>query len=486
MYKKTVRGEKVINIGKEQFNELKNKNKVFPLIASFSGDQTTPINIFYNLDGKYKFLLESAGSGEKQGRFSFLGENPESTIKSEGLEIIETKTTKEKKINGEIFNFISNYLEVDYEKLDTDLPFTGGLVGFVGYDVITQIEDLENNNPKEIDLPEAFLLNYKIIIGYDHLKKTISVIYNVYPKDKQTYDEILKEIQARYKKISKITDIKNLEVETKKREVYSNFSQDKFEEIVNKAKDYIKKREVSQVVISQRFSVKTDSKPFDVYRRLRSLNPSPYLFYIDYEDFQIVGASPESLVSLKGREVTTNPIAGTRKRGKNKEEDESLAKDLCNDPKEIKEHDMLVELGKEDLMKICKEGTIELKKYKHLEKYSHVMHLVATVSGEIKDGLDLMDALKACFPAGTVSGSPRKKAMEIIEELENVKREIYSGAVGYFSLNREMDLCIGIRTIVFKDGISHIQAGAGIINDSIAENEYNETLNKARAFIEVV
>lgn len=476
----------MINIRKDQFTELKNKNKSFPLIVSFSGDQTTPINIFYNLDGKYKFLLESAGSGEKQGRFSFLGEDPESTIKSEGLEITETKKTKERKINGEIFNFISNYLEVDYEKLDTNLPFTGGLVGFIGYDAITQIEDSETKNLKEIDLPEAFLLNYKTIIAYDHLKKTIRIIYNVYPKDDETYEEILKNMKLRYEKISKPTRIKNIDLKTNKKKVSSNFSQDEFEKIVNKAKDYIEKKEVSQVVISQRFSVRTDSEPFDVYRRLRSLNPSPYLFYIDYEDFQIVGASPESLVSLKGREVTTNPIAGTRKRGRSKEEDERLREELCNDPKEIKEHDMLVELGKEDLMKICKKETIELKKYKHLESYSHVMHLVATVSGEIKDNLDLIDAFKACFPAGTVSGSPRKKAMQIIEELENVKREIYSGAVGYFSLTKDMDLCIGIRTIVFKDGVSYIQAGAGIVKDSIAKNEYNETLNKARAFIEVV
>lgn len=293
-------------------------------------------------------------------------------------------------------------------------------------------------------------------------------------------------MKLRYEKISKPTRIKNIDLKTKKKKVSSNFSQDEFEKIVNKAKDYIEKKEVSQVVISQRFSVRTDSEPFDVYRRLRSLNPSPYLFYIDYEDFQIVGASPESLVSLKGREVTTNPIAGTRKRGRSKEEDERLREELCNDPKEIKEHDMLVELGREDLMKICKKETIELKKYKHLESYSHVMHLVATVSGEIKDNLDLIDAFKACFPAGTVSGSPRKKAMQIIEELENVKREIYSGAVGYFSLTKDMDLCIGIRTIVFKDGVSYIQAGAGIVKDSIAKNEYNETLNKARAFIEVV
>ena len=474
------------NITSEKYSELKSKNKIFPIVSTYSGDQTTPINIFYNLDGKYKFLLESAGAGEKQGRFSFLGEDPISTIKSEGLEIIETTNEGQEKQEGKVLDFIRNYFKTDYDELEADLPFTGGLVGYIGYDIVKQIEDLESKNPKEIDVPETFLLNYKTVIGYDHLKKTISVVYNVYPDDHRSYEEILKDIEATYEKVTKPTRVKNIETRREQKRVESNFTREEFEEIVLKAKDYIESGDVSQVVVSQRFSVQTDSEPFDVYRRLRSLNPSPYLFYIDYEDFQIVGASPESLVSLNEGKVITNPIAGTRKRGKTKEDDERLAKELLNDPKEIAEHDMLVELGKEDLKKISKEGTIKVEKYMHLENYSHVMHLVATVTGDIKDGLDSMDAFKSCFPAGTVSGSPRKRAMEIIEELENVKREIYSGAVGYFSLNGEMDFCIGIRTIVFKEGRAHIQAGAGIVKDSIARNEYKETENKARAFIEVV
>ncbi len=474
------------NITNEQFNELKNNGKTFPVIATYSGDQTTPINIFYNLDGKYKFLLESAGTGEKQGRFSFLGENPISTIKSEAMNITETTSQGENKTVGPVLDFISNYLNKDYEELGTELPFTGGLVGYIGYDIVNQIEDLASKNPKEIDVPETFLLNYKTVIGYDHLKKSISIIYNSYPNDDKSYEDILGIIESTYEKISKPTQVKRIEASTDKKEVKSNFTKDQFESIVRKAKDYIESGEISQVVVSQRFSVETESEPFDVYRRLRSLNPSPYLFYIDYEDFQIVGASPESLVSLNGNRVVTNPIAGTRRRGKTKEEDESLREELLNDPKERSEHDMLVELGKEDLNSISKEGTVKVEKYMHLENYSHVMHLVATVSGEIKEGLDSMDAFKSCFPAGTVSGSPRKRSMEIIEELENVKREIYSGAVGYFSLNGEMDLCIGIRTIVFKDGMAHVQAGAGIVSQSIPANEYQETQNKARAFVEVI
>lgn len=476
----------MVNLNKEDFIKLKNKGKSFPLICTYSGDQTTPINIFYNLDGKYKFLLESAGTGEKQGRFSFLGDSPISTIKSEGLNIVEENSSGRNKQEGKILDFVSNYLEADYKKLDTELPFTGGLVGYIGYDVINQIEDIESNNPKEIDVPETFLLNYKTIIGYDHLKKTISIIQNVSKDDKESYERVLEDIRSTYEKISRPTNVKNIVSEEIKKEIKSNFTKDEFEEIVDRAKKYIENGEISQVVISQRFSVKTNSEPFNVYRRLRSLNPSPYLFYIDYEDFQIVGASPESLVSLNAGRVTTNPIAGTRKRGKTKEEDLSLREELLNDPKERAEHDMLVELGIKDLKKICKEKTLEVEKYMHLENYSHVMHLVATVSADINEGLDYIDAFKSCFPAGTVSGSPRKRAMEIIEEFENIKREIYSGAIGYFSLNGEMDLCIGIRTIIFKDNTAHIQAGAGIVKDSVPENEYKETENKARAFIEVV
>lgn len=476
----------MINIKQEEFKKLKQEKNSFPVIATYSGDQTTPINIFYNLDGKNKFLLESAGAGEKQGRFSFLGENPISTIKSCGLEIKETNISGETLYQQKILDFLRDYTKLDYNDLDTELPFTGGLVGYIGYDIVNQIEDLESKNPKEIDVPETYLLKYKTVIGYDHLKKRISIVYNVFKEDQKSYSDILEILENTFEKINKMTRIKKIEDADEKREVKSNFTQNEFQEIVKKAQGYIERGDVSQVVVSQRFTVETNSEPFDVYRRLRSLNPSPYLFYIDYEEFQIVGASPESLVSLNDRRVITNPIAGTRRRGKTREEDDKLREELLNDPKEKAEHDMLVELGKEDLEKISKKGTVKVEKYMHLENYSHVMHLVATVTGEIEDGLDTIDAFKSCFPAGTVSGAPRKRAMEIIEELENVKREIYSGAVGYISLTGEMDFCIGIRTIVFKSGLAHIQAGAGIVSDSIPKNEFKETQNKARAFIEVV
>lgn len=475
------------NLSKQQFESLKLNQKVFPVVVEYSGDQTTPINIFYNLDGKHKFLLESAGTGEKQGRYSFLGQNPITTIKSEGLNI----TTKdleedEKHQEGKILDYIKDYVKVDYDELNVDIPFVGGLVGYIGYEVIRQIENIEDKNPKQIDVPETFLLKYKTVICYDHLKRNISIIYNVYPNDLNSYEQILSEIDKTYENIVKAQEVKKLEKVEKEKDFKSNFTKNEFCKIVDKTIDYIKSGEVSQVVVSQRFSVDTDSHPFDVYRRLRSLNPSPYLFYIDYEDFQVVGASPESLVSLNDGKVITNPIAGTRRRGKTKEEDQALREELINDPKEIAEHDMLVELGKEDLGTISKDGTVVVEKYMHLENYSHVMHLVATVSGEIKEGIDSIDAFKSCFPAGTVSGAPRKRSMEIIEELENVKREIYSGAVGYLSLNGEMDFCIGIRSIVFKDNKAYIQAGAGIVVDSKPENEYKETINKAKALIEVV
>ncbi|WP_041701495.1 anthranilate synthase component I [Gottschalkia acidurici] len=476
----------MINLSRDQFEGLKASGKVFPVIVDYSGDQTTPINIFYNLDGKYKFLLESAGTGEKQGRYSFLGQDPITTIKSDKTNIIVSSSDGEKSNQGNILNFIKDYLKVDYEDCNSEIPFVGGLVGYIGYDVIRQIEDIDDNNSREINVPETYLLKYKIVICYDHLKRNISIIYNVYPEDSKNYEEILRGIEETYENITKLQEARKLEIVGKEKSFKSNFTKKEFCSAVDKVRDYIKSGEASQIVISQRFTIDSNSEPFDVYRRLRSLNPSPYLFYIDYEDFQVVGASPESLVSLSGDKVITNPIAGTRKRGKTREEDIALREELINDPKEKSEHDMLVELGKEDLATVSKEGSIEVERYMEIENYSHVMHLVATVSGKLKEGLDSVDAFKSCFPAGTVSGSPRRRSMEIIEELENVKREIYSGAVGYFSLNGDMDFCIGIRSIVFKDNKAYIQAGAGIVLDSKPENEYEETINKAKALIEVI
>lgn len=476
----------MINLSKEQFEVLKSQGKVFPVVVEYSGDQTTPINIFYNLNGKYKFLFESAGAGEKQGRYSFISQNPITTIKSNGEKITINDLDKEENIEGKILDYTKEYLKIDYDNLDTEIPFVGGLVGYIGYDIIRQIEDIADGNTKEINIPEAYLLKYKTVVCCDHLKRNISIIYNVYQEDDKAYEDILEEIENIYEDITKSPEIKRLDKLSESKDFKSNFTKEEFCKVVDKAKEYIENGEVSQVVVSQRFTVETDSEPFDVYRRLRSLNPSPYLFYIDYEDFQLVGASPESLVSLNGRKVTTNPIAGTRRRGKTSEEDLKIEEELLNDPKEIAEHDMLVELGKEDLKTVSEEGSIKTEKYMKIEKYSHVMHLVATVSGKLKEGLDSVDAFKSCFPAGTVSGSPRKRSMEIIEELESVKREVYSGAVGYFSFNGDIDFCIGIRSAIFKDNKAYIQAGAGIVSDSKPELEYKETINKAKALIEVV
>ena len=266
----------------------------------------------------------------------------------------------------------------------------------------------------------------------------------------------------------------------------SNFTEEEFCAMVEKAKEYIRNGDIFQVVLSQRLTIKTESDSFDIYRRLRSKNPSPYLFYIDYTDFQIVGSSPESLVSVFGDKVTTNPIAGTRPRGKDEEEDEKLKQELLQDEKEIAEHMMLVDLGRNDIGKVSEFGTVKLDKFKEVDLYSHVMHIVSEVSGKLKKEYDCFEALKSCLPAGTVSGAPKIRAMEIIDELENVRRGMYSGAVGYFSFSGNMDVCIAIRTIVFKNKTAYLQAGAGIVYDSVPEKEYQETLNKAMALKEVI
>lgn len=327
---------------------------------------------------------------------------------------------------------------------------------------------------------------YKSFICYDHFKHRIYIVYNVYPDEDVEYEEVLQEINGLLQEI-KSTNIEFHDLSPQEeKEVNYNFTKEEFCQIVKKAKEYIEKGDIFQVVLSQRLKARVNSHPFEVYRRLRSKNPSPYLFYIDFGVFQLLGSSPESLVSVFGDKVTTNPIAGTRRRGKDVEEDLRLKDELLKDEKERAEHVMLVDLGRNDIGKVSEFGSVKIERFMEVDFYSHVMHIVSTVSGKLKRGLTAFDALIACLPAGTVSGAPKIRAMEIIDELENVRRSFYAGAVGYFSYNGNMDMCIAIRTILFKEGYAYVQAGAGIVYDSIPEMEYCETLNKAMALKEVL
>lgn len=506
----------MLNMNKERFEELKKEKKTFPVIMDFIADQITPISIFLNFDSKYKFMLESATAGEGRGRYTFLGENPKKIIKSDenSVEIniideieksmqsieenfrheVQEKSENENRINsfnvknGNLIDILKQHTDKDYILENSELPFTGGSVGYIGYDAIRHIEDLELKNPKEIDIPEAYMMFYKDIIAYDHSRGTISVIRNIEEEDYgKSFEEVKEELEGVYRKITRMTPPKNIDSELGKAEFeISDEFKDSFCKKVKKAIKYIESGEVVQVVLSNRFKKETERESFEIYRRLRMENPSPYLFYIDCDEFQVIGSSPESLVKVRNGRVETLPIAGTRARGKNQEEDKELERELLSDKKELSEHIMLVDLGKEDLDKVSKEGTVKVDKYKVIERYSHVMHIVSKVSGELAEDKDSYDAFKAFFPAGTVSGSPKVRAMEIIEELEDIKRELYAGAVGYFGYGGDMDVCIAIRTIVLKDKTAFIQAGAGIVIDSVPEKEFQETINKAKALMEVM
>jgi len=479
-------GETMVNISEENYRKYKSQGLIFPVILETNADELTPIGIFYSLEGKNKFLLESALGSSESGRYSFIGANPYMTVRSRGDELEVLKGGITERIRGKVLDYVRKHTQARYIPEGIKFPFAGGAVGYVGYDIIRQYESLSGINADEMNLPEACLMFYKSFICYDRYKHTLSVIYNVFPDDGKDYKSIVSEIKALNDKVRNNGIIHKLPESGRKREIQSNFSREEFCSAVSKAKEYIAGGDAFQVVLSQRLSTDTESEPFDIYRRLRSRNPSPYLFYIDFTDFQIIGSSPESLVSVQGDKVTTNPIAGTRPRGRNEKEDNTLKEELIADEKERAEHVMLVDLGRNDVGRISKFGSVAVERFMEVDFYSHVMHMVSNVSGRLSEGITSFDALIACLPAGTLSGAPKVRAMEIIDELENVKRGIYGGAVGYFSYNGNMDTCIAIRTIVYKDKKAYIQAGAGIVFDSDPQSEYKETLNKAMALQEVL
>lgn len=476
----------MMNISEKEFYYYKNFKKTFPLFIKMNGDEITPIGIYYNLNGKNKFLFESIYSESEIGRYSFVGMDPYMKVKSYGNNISIEDKNGLKNVKGKVLDYIKKYLNVDYETLGLSIPFAGGAIGYAGYDVIRQYEELPDENEDTLKTPEAYIMFYKTFICYDHFKHEVYLIYNVTVDDHKDYEEVLMHLENLKNMISGASVIHKLEGVNKDKIFTPNVSKEKYCSMVEKAREYIKSGDIFQVVLSQRLQFKNTSKPFDVYRRLRAKNPSPYLFYIDFEEFKIAGSSPESLVTVKDGRVLTNPIAGARPRGKNPEEDLKLKEELLNDEKERAEHIMLVDLGRNDIGKISKFGTVKLDKFMEVDFYSHIMHIVSKVSGELRDDLGYIDGLTSCLPVGTVSGAPKIRAMEIIDELEDSRRGIYAGAVGYFSLNGNMDTCIAIRTILFKDDYAYVQAGAGIVYDSIPEKEYEETLNKAKAMIEVI
>lgn len=472
-----------------EVEELLKEYQMVPVFYEVLADYMTPIRIFQALrkEGTPCFMLESVENKDQWGRYSFIGINPKSEIKISGkeLEVDGVKQEEEFKMS-----YLSDLIEKYKSPVMEDYPkLTGGLIGYFGYDMIRQVEKKLTNVPEDdLEMPECHLCMYDEIIAFDHLANKAVIIQNIHKGDniKQKYEELEDKAELILHKMERPVSLSKDRFTPAKAEVTSNLTKEQYEANVKKAKEYIKNGDIFQVVLSQRFEVETDVDPFDVYRCLRTSNPSPYLYFFDFIAYQVVGASPEKLVSVLNGIVATKPIAGTVPRGKTKEEDDMLVRQLVNDPKERAEHTMLVDLGRNDVGKVSKFGTVEVKNFMTVEKYSKVTHLVSDVQGELRDDENPINALMSVLPAGTLSGAPKVRAMEIIDELENKKRGVYGGTVGYLGFDGNIDTCIAIRTVVFKDGKGYVQAGAGIVNDSVPEKEFMETKNKALAVVNAV
>ena len=465
-----------------------------PLVREVLADLDTPLSTYLKLaDGPYSYLFESVQGGEKWGRYSIIGLPCQTVLRIYGHdirlyhngEIIEQEQARDPL--AWIEGFYARYRVLEDDRLPR---FNGGLVGYFGYDTIRYIEPRLADCPNDdvLELPDILLMVSDEIVVFDNLSGKLYVVLYVdpgqtgaYQQGQERLDQLIARLQETPPRPPKTRSLKIHEDD-----FVSGFTRQGFESAVEKAKQYIIDGDVMQVVLSQRLSIPYEAQPLDLYRALRSLNPSPYMFYLDLDDFHIVGSSPEILVRVEEETVTVRPIAGTRPRGRSDEEDRALEAELLADPKERAEHLMLIDLGRNDVGRIAEVGSVQVTENMAVERYSHVMHIVSNVTGKIKPGMSNMDVLRATFPAGTVSGAPKIRAMEIIDELEPVKRGVYAGAVGYLSWSGNMDTAIAIRTAVIKDKQLHIQAGAGIVHDSIPRNEWDETMNKGRAIFRAV
>ncbi len=475
----------------EELTTLARKGNVIPVYTTILADTETPVSVWMKLFEKkrYSFLLESVTGGDTVARYSFIGGDPFLIFRANGEKwSIEGERSEQGEGDpiGKIRALLSEFKGVPLEGLPR---FCGGAVGFFSYDSVRLWENIPDNNPDESPVDEIFFGFYKNLIAFDNRDHRLLIISNIFV-DAET------DLETAYKdacyEIGRIEDRMAVRLAhttvsiNPGQKPRSNMAQQEYQLAVEKCKEYISAGDIFQVVLSQRFQLEVEANPFDLYRILRLVNPSPYMYFLNCEGASVIGASPEMLVRVENGVVETRPIAGTRPRGKNDHEDELLARDLKRDPKEVSEHIMLVDLGRNDLGRVCEYGTVTPEEIMHIEKYSHVMHLVTNVHGMLAKDKDALDALFACFPAGTLSGAPKIRAMEIIDELELLRRGIYGGTLGYFDFSGNMDSCIVIRTIIYKDKTAFVQAGAGIVADSVPEREYEETVNKAMALFSAI
>jgi len=478
----------------QQIHSLADQGTVIPVCKDILADLLTPAAAFLRIahDRRRSFLLESVEGGETLARYSFIGWDPFLMVRGKGNTVwIESQgTTVEEETRGfeKLRQISKKFKPVPVSDLP---PFLGGGVGFFAYDMIRQFERLPDQAEDDLGIDDYQVMYFSNILAFDHLRHRIHIIANIInDRDGQgledKYRDALSRIEQTEKRLSVPISLPSPEQKDSIPEPVSNLSVDTYNDNIDTAKKHIFAGDIFQVVLSQRFAMKIHCDPFDIYRALRFINPSPYMFFLHMDDLQLVGASPEMLVKVMNGRVEYGPIAGTRPRGKTPEEDMQLRSELLADEKERAEHVMLVDLGRNDLGRVCKYGTVEVTDLMRIEKYSHVMHLVSSVEGDLRDEFDCFHALEMCLPAGTVSGAPKVRAMEIIEELEPCRRGVYGGAVGYVDFSGNLDTCIALRTLVVKDEIAYIQAGGGIVADSVAEKERDESFNKASALIRAV
>ena len=454
---------------------------------------------YYKIENLYKFLLaeknsfifESVEKGSIRGRYTIIGLNPDKIWDINNNIVTLNNFRKKIRIKTNPLKYLNNLINNFKIKLPAQLPsMSSMLVGYFSYDIIRYIEKVPNKCKDDLKIPDVRLSRPKNLVVYDNLKKKIYYIENIYADTKiknykETYEKIIKKFEL-YQNFENIRLPEQFTFKNNNNLVKSNISKEKFKSLIKKAKGYIKKGDIFQVVLSQRFQRKIYKKPIEIYNHLRKSNPSPFMFYFNYEDFNVLGSSPEILVRLRNNEITIRPIAGTRPRGKNFKEDRKYEDDLLKDKKELAEHLMLLDLGRNDIGKVSSVNTVKVTEKFKVEKYSHVMHIVSNVTGKFNKKFSIFETLLSGFPAGTVSGAPKIRAMEIIDELEKNKRKLYAGGIGYFTPNNEFDTCIALRTALIKNDKFYVQAGAGVVSDSKPEKEYLETVNKAKALMKAV
>lgn len=451
-------------------------------LLKLNADTLTPIEIYMRLDGRNKFLLESTFVHETKGKYSFIGCDPFEEVIGIGeqtTKVINHCTNTTTTIKQDALS----YLETELPKINLDLPvpFYGGAVGYIGYDAVRTEEYIGERLPDELTMPDIHFMFVQNVIVFDHASETVYLIaIHLNGAKNNNLNKQLDNLKAQIFRSSPLKTTTNTCLQ-----FVADTEKNSFIEKVKRAKKHIEQGDIFQVVLSQRMRAKLNTDPFSFYRQLRKVNPSPYMFYIDFTDYCLLGASPESLIQTNGNSVMTNPIAGTRSRGKTKSEDSKLMKELLHDPKEIAEHQMLVDLSRNDLGRVCEVGSIHIPTYMSIEKYEHVMHIVSEVKGKLRHNQTPFDALRACLPAGTVSGAPKIRAMQIINDLEDCKRGVYGGGIGFINFNHNISIALAIRSLVIKDNYAYLQTGAGVVFDSDPEKEYEETLFKAKSLTEV-